>query len=102
MILRRRGFHIVNGRKIEGINERKIMKKGFLLFAVIVSLSACNGNDEADKRQYNNESGTTTAPGDGSNTTVDDSTATTNNNAYNTDSASGQGNRFDSSNSRNK
>ncbi len=86
--------------KLRVVKKSSKMKRLFSIFFVTLSLCACNGNEEADKRQYNSESQTTTAPGNATNTSADDSTATNNNNAYNTDSASGQGNRYDSSNNK--
>ena len=66
---------------------------------------ACNGgnqysNEEADTRQHNQE--TKTEGGVSGAITADDTTSTTNNNAYNTDSASGQGTVYDSSSANKK
>jgi hypothetical protein len=81
------------------------MKKIALYFSLALAVIACNddkkySNEEADTRQHNQE--TVTGQGDNSNTRTDDTTSTMNNNAYNTDSASGQGNRYDSSNAGKK
>ena len=81
------------------------MKKLALYFSLVVAVSACNddkkySNEEADTRQYNQES--VTEKGDNSNTRTDDTTSTINNNAYNTDSASGQGTTYDTSNAGKK
>jgi hypothetical protein len=75
------------------------MKKLFLYLSLGFFYIACNdekkySNEEADKRDYNKE--TKTEVGDRGVVTAD-TTNTSNNNAYNTDSASGQGNRFDTS-----
>ena len=81
------------------------MKKLALYFSLALAFTACNddkkySNEEADTRQHNQE--TVTEKGDNSNTRVYDTTSTTNNNAYNTDSASGQGTTYDSSNAGKK
>ena len=81
------------------------MKKIALYFSFALLYVACNGgkqysNEEADKRQH--DAPTITSEGDKGTTTADDTTSTTNNSAYNTDSASGQGTVFDSSNSNKK
>jgi hypothetical protein len=78
---------------------KKAMKKVLLYLGVVMLSMACNddkkySNDEADTRDHNMEKKTEV----GDRGIVMDSTSTTNNNAYNTDSASGQGNRFDTSN----
>ena len=80
---------------------KKVMKKVLLCLSVAMLSIVCNddkkySNDEADTRDHNME--TKTEAGDRG--IVTDSTSTTNNNAYNTDSASGQGNRFDTSNKK--
>ena len=77
---------------------KKIMKEVFLYLSLAMLSIACNddkkySNEEADTRDHNME--TKTEVGDRG--IVTDSTNTSNNNAYNTDSASGQGNRFDTS-----
>jgi uncharacterized protein YxeA len=76
------------------------MKKILLYITVVLLYVACNdekkySNEEADTRQYN----TVTTDSEGAKGTVtnDDTTSTINNNAYNTDSASGQGTTYDSS-----
>jgi uncharacterized protein YxeA len=76
------------------------MKKFFSYITLVLVFAACNGgkkysNEEADTRQYN----TVTTDSEGAKGTVtnDDTTSTINNNAYNTDSASGQGTTYDSS-----
>jgi len=81
------------------------MKKIALYFSLALAVIACNddkkySNEEADTRQHNQE--TVTGQGDNSNTRTDDTTSTMNNNAYNSDSASGQGNTYDSSNAGKK
>lgn len=80
------------------------MKKVFLCLGIAILSFACNddkkySNDEADTRDHNME--IKTESGD-KGTINDNSTNTSNNNAYNTDSASGQGNRFDTSNAKGK
>lgn len=79
------------------------MKKISVFLCLLFGLMACNddkkySNEEADTRQHNKA----TVNGEGDNGTIatDDTTSTMNNNAYNTDSASGQGTVFDSSNKR--
>ncbi len=79
------------------------MKNIFLCFAFALLFVACNdgkkwSNEEADTRQHNKT--TITSEGSKGTTTQDDTTSTINNSAYNTDSASGQGTVYDSSNKR--
>jgi hypothetical protein len=79
------------------------MKKFFIYFSSASVFIACNGgkqysNEEADTRQHNQP--TITSEGDKGTTTADDTTSTINNSAYNTDSASGQGTVFDTSNAK--
>jgi len=81
------------------------MKKLALYFSFALAFNACNddkkySNEEADTRQHNQE--TVTEQGYNSNSRTDDTTSTINNNAYNTDSASGQGTTYDSSNAGKK
>ena len=68
------------------------MKKIFLYAALVVFYCACNG---AGDRQYNME--TKTEKGDSGTTSHGDTTSTMNNNAYNPDSASGEGTVYDTS-----
>ena len=86
--------------KLRVIKKLYKMKRLFLVSLIISGLVACNGNEEADRRQYNSETQTTSDGGQSNSSQGDDTTATLNNSAYNTDSASGQGNRYDSSNSK--
>ena len=83
---------------------KKVMKKLFLYISVAFLFMGCNddkkySNEEADKRDHNMER--KTEVGDRG-VVTDNTTNTSNNNAYNTDSASGQGNRFDTSNNEGK
>lgn len=73
------------------------------LFMAIITLSSCiacntgdSGTGNADENMGTINESTAIDTGVASS----DTTPTTNNNVYNTDSASGQGNRYDTSNKR--
>ena len=78
--------------------------KNILLAAIMISAMACGSNaegtgNEGDNMQTKTETVNNT-PQDELN--LRDSTPTTNNNAYNTDSALGQGTTYDSSSNNKK
>jgi hypothetical protein len=80
------------------------MKKLLLYIGLAFFYIACNdekkySNEEADTRDHNMER--KTEVGD-QGIVTDTTTSTSNNSAYNTDSASGQGNRFDTNNNKGK
>jgi hypothetical protein len=80
------------------------MRNIILSAIVALSLAACEGTGD---RTYNapdldSASGTITGGEGSSDQTVDDTTPTTNNNLYHTDSASGKGSTYDTSNLNNQ
>ena len=75
-----------------------IFMKAVFLSLAIATILACNSSNETGDRQYDMKTDTS-----GGNTgIVTDSTKTSNNNAYNTDSASGQGTTYDTSSNNKK
>jgi uncharacterized lipoprotein len=89
------GYSNRYGSKIEGLPAKDIHMKKVLMSLLVVSFTAaCSGTGD---RQYQMDTQDEKI-GDTTGHHADDTTSTMNNSAYNTDSASGQGNRYDTSN----